>query len=405
MRKSSSLTSFWFTCIRHGFWRKAVRSLCFRSKHSLLTSEDSSLSQCQNRSGFRLGRHAIRASSASLSTEFSARQLLKIAAALWLFLLCNANCSACLRPDGTDDSQYVTAGIEWDKRVLWFKVLVPGVGVGFRYGSCAYLNSEYAITAAHTVTDLLQFNPTYQVGTGSSYSNNLGVVASATVTVYPAFNPNDLGHTIDLAIIHFAQPIDGPRVTITNAQMGALLTHAGFGDFGSPSAGETPRDGNRRAFLAVRGEFPQGPNIPYGSTYFCSTDFSPYFAGNGKGLSGDSGGGVFDASTNLVGIMEAQVGFDAPSGETLYLDLTQPDVYSWIVSNTQVTSIRPVLSLANAGMIFASGPTNGIYCFEASTNLVDWSEIGRLPASSNFVSFRDNESTNFSFRYYRVRVQ
>ena len=310
-----------------------------------------------------------------------------------------------MRPDGTDDATYVAAGSLWDNRVLWFKVQVPGVGVGFRYGSAAYLNSEYAITAAHTVTDLLQFNPTYQVGTGSSYSNNLGVVASATVTVYPRFNPNDPGHTIDLAIIHFAQPIDGPRVTITNAQMGAVLTHAGFGNFGTPSAGETPRDGNRRAFLAVRGEFPQGPNIPYSSNYLCSTDFAPYFAGNGKGLSGDSGGGVFDAATNLVGIMEAQVGFDAPSGETLYLDLIQPDVYSWIISNTQVTSIRPMLSMDCPDTIIASGATNGIYCFEASTNLMDWSEIGRLPASSNSVSFHDGEATNFAFRFYRVRVQ
>src|SRR5271169_2184724 len=125
------------------------------------------------------------------------------------FILWFLNCSACLRPDGTDDSVYVRNGANFQTNLLWFKVLVPGVGVGYRYGSAVMLNREYALTAAHGVTDLLQFNPTYQVGTGSSYLTNSGTVVSASVTVYPGFDPNNPGSTIDLAIIHFASPIPG----------------------------------------------------------------------------------------------------------------------------------------------------------------------------------------------------
>ena len=45
---------------------------------------------------------------------------------------------------------------------------MPGVGTCQRNTSASFLNNRYAITSAHNVTDLLQYNPTYEVADGTS---------------------------------------------------------------------------------------------------------------------------------------------------------------------------------------------------------------------------------------------
>lgn len=310
----------------------------------------------------------------------------------------------CLRPDGTDDGTYVAAGATLQTNLLWFKVLVPGVGVGYRYGSAIYLNSQYALTAAHGVTDLLQYNPTYQVGTGPNYVSNAGVVVSATVLVYPGFDPNNPGQTIDLAIVHFANPIPGPSVTITNTSADEVLMHAGFGMYGTPSEGEFPKDGNSRAWNAQVTFVP--PLVGYTTNYYCATAFYPYIALNGKGLVGDSGGPVFDAATNLVGMMEAQVGDSNDIGETLYLNLSQPDISAWITSNTFVPPPVPVnIAIVQQGELVVSGPTNQTVELQASTDLVNWATLQEAAITNGSVVFFDPEATNFPARFYRAATQ
>jgi hypothetical protein len=283
---------------------------------------------------------------------------------------------------------------------MWFRVNVPGIGVGYRYGSSVYLNANFALTSAHTVTDLLQYNPTYQVGTGANYITNAGNSVSATVLVYPGFDPSNPGQTIDLAIIHFAQPIAGPTVRLTNAAIGDVLSHAGFGDYGTPSTGEIHRDGNSRAFNAVLDTLP--PLIGYTTNYYCSTDFGPYISGNGKGLSGDSGGGVFDANRNLIGIMSAQTGNTDGVGSTIFLNLTSPDILSWITSNTSLPAVRPVLSLDGLGNLTTTGATNQVYGIQASINLQDWQEILVVTNQTGSVSVKDTNAGEFQARFYRA---
>lgn len=307
----------------------------------------------------------------------------------------------CLRPDGADDGIYIAAGAALKTNLLWFKVLVPGVGVGYRYGSAIYLNPQYALTAAHGVTDLLEYNPTYQVGTGPNYMTNAGTAVSATVLVYPGFDPNNPGQTIDLAIIHFANPIPGPRVVITNSSTNEILTHAGFGMYGTPSDGEFPKDGNSRAFSAQLSFVP--PLVGYVTNYYCGTAFYPYIPLNGKALVGDSGGPVFDASTNLVGMMEAQVGDSGDIGATLFLNLSQPEISAWIASNTVVSPpFSMSISIVAEGQLLVSGATNQTVELQASTDLINWTPIQQTVNSNGSVFFFDADATNFQSRFYRA---
>ena len=320
------------------------------------------------------------------------------------FLLGAQKSIGSLRPDGTDDAVYVAGGANYRTNLLHFKVIVPGVGVGYRFGSAVYINSEYALTAAHTVTDLLQFNPSYEVGTGSSYLTNIGTVISATVTIYPGYNPTNRGSTIDLAIVHFSRPIPGVAAIITNALIGDVLSHAGFGMFGTPSSGAQPKDGNSRAWKAKMDFLPVLSG--FSSDLYCATDFGPYIPNNGKALSGDSGGGVYDNFTNLVGIIIAQTGDTSAVGATIFLNLSKPEVYAWITNNTKITlPPPPSLSMGTPATLMVYGASNQLYQIQATTNLVDWQLIGHATNHAGTANFQDLAQTNFPARFYRAVVE
>lgn len=55
---------------------------------------------------------------------------------------------------------------------------------------------------------------------------------------------------------------------------------------------------------------------------------------NGSGLSGDSGGPVFNSAGRLVGILSASSGIGGIA-ETDYLRLAEPTIYAWIMENTE----------------------------------------------------------------------
>jgi len=51
------------------------------------------------------------------------------------------------------------------------------------------------------------------------------------------------------------------------------------------------------------------------------------------------------------------------------------------------------------------GDTNLTYIVEASTNLVDWADIGTASPDLNGLVFRDQEAPFIETRFYRIRVQ
>ena len=67
---------------------------------------------------------------------------------------------AALYADGTTSAQTLAFGASFAGEALSFNIYVPGVGTGIRHTSASFLNSRYAVTAAHNVFDLLQYNPT-----------------------------------------------------------------------------------------------------------------------------------------------------------------------------------------------------------------------------------------------------
>lgn len=257
-----------------------------------------------------------------------------------------------LMADGSNDADYKSLGSSLaGNTALSFRVLVPGVGTGQRNTSATYLNSEYAITAAHNVADLLAFNPTYEIATGDNYMNNRGtVVPVASVTIYPGYDGGF--EAPDIAIIKFATPLTSPALHIAAPQLGEILTGAGYGHPGTPRSGLLPSDGAVRGWNApvVEGTPSDVSNVYYFSTDFDAVDNVPL---NGHGLSGDSGGPMIDSVGNLVGINIAQDGDTQPVGSTESLLLSQPAVEAWIEANTGVPEPSSVflLGIGAAGVL------------------------------------------------------
>lgn len=259
-----------------------------------------------------------------------------------------------LIPDGASDAAYVNYGKEFEGRLLGLTIHVPGVGTGLRQTSATFLTDSWAITAAHNVSDLLQYSPTYELSTGSNLSTVRGTIVSVNaVTLFPGYSGGF--DSPDIALLHLTTPLQGARANIGSVSVGELTTEAGFGAHGTPSTGILPTDYNSRAFdaPAIPGTSPNVSDAYYFSTDFDSAIGVPL---NGKALSGDSGGPVFDPSGNLVGIAVAQSGGTDPLGITDDLTLSQPDVISWIEANsdygtTPEPSALEFLSIATCGLL------------------------------------------------------
>jgi hypothetical protein len=257
---------------------------------------------------------------------------------------------AVLMPNGSDDAEYRALGSLYQGKLLSFKVLVPGVGTGERNASAVYLNSGYALTAAHNVADLLQFNPSYEVGTGDNFKTNRGTIVEVSdVTIHPSYVGGFPKNYIDLAILRFAEPFSGEAAAIGSVAVGDIVTSVGFGVAGTPDTGlDSPRDGYSRGWVSAVDDFfaVDVSDAFYFNTFFGS---SSGVSLNGRGASGDSGGPAFDLAGNLVGITIAGSPTSASTvGLTYYLDLSQPEISSWISENTIVPE-PDALSLITLG--------------------------------------------------------
>jgi hypothetical protein len=232
-----------------------------------------------------------------------------------------------------------------------FRVLVPGVGTGQRNASAVMLNEQYAITAYHNVADLLQFNPTYEIATGSNYMNNRGTVRSiAEVISYPggSFNNPSLP---DLCILRLATPLTGAgNAVFGSASVGEALFGTGFGNYGSPAVGQLPRDGNVRGWIAPVESFMSGS---YSPTFYSQARMlsSLPITLNGRAMSGDSGGGWYNSSGQLVGMTVAGT-LGTLEGQSTYLRFDNPDVQNWIT--TTIPSPGAGMLMGLAGMVFGA---------------------------------------------------
>lgn len=318
--------------------------------------------------------------------------------------------SACLMPDSVigpngeiNDSGYRQLGAQLLEQGHYasLRVNVPGVGTGQRNGSAAIVNSRFAITAAHNIADLLQYNPTYEISLGTNYMTARGRVVSVTkMTIHPSYDGS--GNTPDIAVLELAEPVPCAGNGIGVATKDEVVLSAGCGLWGTPATGKLPRDGNVRGWQASD----QGPSFFLSSLYYRDATFGYFNQGqscNGRGMNGDSGGAVVNSSGQLVGInISAPLDID-PIGHTTYLALAQdPALLAWIKANT---AVPPTLSMTVPGTVELTGEAKDVYGILAGSDLNNWEEIGTVTNQTGTVSFTDSNFTNFPSRYYKATLK
>lgn len=247
---------------------------------------------------------------------------------------------ACLMLPGVPAQAYLDLGATGQGRVGWICGISSSTGqVLGGYASVTFINERYAVTAAHVV-DALFANGNYaRIGTGGNFSSDPGQTADAfEVTFYPGYPGGSPTNSPDIAILRLATPLKGiTQVEYGNASPFDVVTSYGYGFAFHAGAPIVPPDGFRRGWNA-----PVYPGAPlFGSDQWYN--WTPFGGGggsatpvNGKALAGDSGGGVFNAQGQLVGINFGQSGNGASVGTTSYLDLAQPEVLAWVQANTTI---------------------------------------------------------------------
>jgi hypothetical protein len=334
---------------------------------------------------------------------FRRRQCLpKVAAALAALALTAArpDAEACLEPDGSNDADYRNYGTQFQGTLLSFKIVVPGVGTGARNTSAFRLNQNWGISTAHNVTDLLQFHPTYEIGTGDNYMTNRGTVVTVDrIIIHPQYN-GDSHSSPDLVLLHFASCLPGHDSNVASCSSDEIVGSSGFGVTGTPSTGTVPRDGCSRAWNAkVFGSMaPTG----YSGEFYYGANFQPN-AGvllNGKGLSGDSGGCVRKTSGELVGVIVADLGGLTANGLQIFARLDA--VRTWIEEVTAEPRLR--IQNLQTNTVLLAWPTNaGGFALQDNETLAstNWTTVTNSPVVvSN--EFQVNLPTTFPKSFYRL---
>ena len=301
------------------------------------------------------------------------------------------NAEACLTPDGVDPVLYRDLAATSGGRLVWISG-TTAVGGPVRV-SGVLIDSWNVLTAAHALS---AGNMITSIGTGPNRSSDPGTVVGVVKWMrYPTYVSGF--STPDLAIIHLAQPINITPAVFAGVSRGEMLTAAGFGRYATPSIGVQPDDGSSMGWRApVLGYNPA--NVT--GAHFYSTDFDTGngVSLNGKGLSGDSGGPVWNSAGALVGISVGQFGNLETIGGTVAARLDVPEVLAWIEANR----LRPpVLSLAPIGSAMRlTWDTNATgYRLQTSEALPTWTDLGSVLTGPGTY---DDPTTNRPHRFYRL---
>lgn len=267
------------------------------------------------------------------------------------------SCDAGIISDFRPDSEYQARGAEYagpyrgpamspSGGALAFSLQyeLPGFGTVTRSTSATWINERYAITGAHNLSDILQYNPRMSTITGPNYFTNPGtVVAVENVLIHPSYaGAGAGGNSMDLAILRFGRAVaGGSEMVFANSlpTQGSLINAAGYGVSGTPSGGAVyPGDGHARGgVLEMAQSFAPLGGLSqdlYKSTIFRNSPtnlyFRPYF--------GDTGAPSFNFNNELLGIWIG--GASSASGSfSTFLDLTPSDRQNYIRSNTLITAV------------------------------------------------------------------
>jgi hypothetical protein len=221
---------------------------------------------------------------------------------------------------------YKDYGAQFADSVVAIKTVSPTSGT-VRYASGVQLDEYTIITAAHVLDATSGFRPfanVFVVG-GVNFNAPDFVSSIASYVIHPTYVQGSglgTGSQMDLAVITLSNPIYGRGVEIgTEAPIGAALAMAGFGQYGLSSSALQGQDGYLRAFDS---QVVDSSSVLDSNVYGTGIGFSTLNL-EGKGGSGDSGGGVF-YDNKLIGLIHSQAG----AATTSFLKLTNSDVMNFI---------------------------------------------------------------------------
>lgn len=261
-----------------------------------------------------------------------------------------------LEPDGANDADYVALGSQYAGRTVYVR------GVSLTTGNSAtasgiLLDPLNVLTSAHYATGVT----VTKVGNGSSITNSPGATSTvSSVSVYPGYVNNGQFNSPDIVILHLSTPLGNGIQSIAPVANGQSVILTGFGFHGTPSGGVS-FDGALRGWNGTIDNTGLPFNVSgdhYDSVYFLG------IPGNGNTLGGSSGGGVFNSSGELVGMIESQYGGTGPAGAQQFLNfLKSPGLLAWISTN-----LTPylVLNTASTNMVLQ---WNDTFALQSATNV------------------------------------
>ena len=218
-----------------------------------------------------------------------------------------------LEPDGANDSNYVALGNQYVAQTVWVQGI--SIATGNHVGASGILLDPYdVIVAAHFAAGV-SFT---DVGSGPNQLISPGTTSAVLDNiVYPGYVNNGQFNSPDLAIVHLAAPIGTTNLHFGSIDPGDLVVITGFGFHGTPSGGIS-YDGELRGWTGPidNSGLPRNVSVVYYDNVNWSNDSDL----PGSVMGGSSGGGVYDDSGNLVGMIEAQYGGTGPDGGQQFLD-------------------------------------------------------------------------------------
>jgi len=279
-------------------------------------------------------------------------------------------------------------------------------------GSAVRLNEDWALTAAHNLPSAYGLTSvSLSVSNGSNCITSPGVTISCSNDyIFPGFTGSSSNGT-DLALIRLGSALSGPTLTLGSASVGELVYEVGFGSYGTPATGLIAADGNVRAFEAYFSgrSWSYAPLDYYYNALGFGYDGGESLALNGRGAPGDSGSGVFNSRGQLIGITTAYTGANNdPSGTTFYMDLTVPEVRTWIKSVTGTVfwkEMHLTASVQNNQVTVSvlDGTPNTVVTLQASTDLTTWADYTTVTLNSSGIG-AFTEATNGPQRFLRAKL-
>jgi hypothetical protein len=224
---------------------------------------------------------------------------------------------------------YMDYGAQFQNSMVGIKRVSTANNGAFGFVSGVQIDERHVITAAHAIDSATGFWPKNYlfVTMGSNLYSASTDVAIKRMSIHPSYTTGALGIGIDLVIFELDSVVPGRGVSIatSTAPNGQSLSFAGYGQHAVVDGTLQTLDGHLRAFDA-RSLDPSGIFDNYYYTAASASESGPL---QGKGANRDSGGGVY-YQNDLVGIMIAVSGGTSSVGFTTFLDLTRPEIRSWI---------------------------------------------------------------------------